>query len=338
MKIEIKNQLRIEAPRKVLVVIERNCTYRNPKYQEAVSMNRSTRNIPSQLCLGKRMDNALLIPTGLLPDILATYPEAEIIDQRSSRPATIPFKATLRPYQAEFVTKAYHGDGGVMVAATGAGKTVSAIALASWLKQRCLILVKSKDLAEQWRDAIRQFTGLEAGLIGGGRSDDGEQFTIALVQTLVKRNPSALDYGLVIADECHNAPASQFYQVITNLNARYKFGLSATPQRRDNPEFMIHAAFRPIVAEVKPEQLDGKVLPVTVYPLRLPFDAVVNDWNCFINALIDDDSRNQRIIQQVGKMKTKNVIILTAQVRHAEILTTIAIQACFSPLLINMDS
>ena len=41
-----------------------------------------------------------------------------------------------------------------MVAATGSGKTVCGIAMASQLNQRTLILVKSKDLATQWREAI----------------------------------------------------------------------------------------------------------------------------------------------------------------------------------------
>ncbi len=220
------------------------------------------------------------------------------------------------------------------MAATGAGKTVSGIALASRLKQRTLILVKSKDLAEQWRESIRRFTGLDAGQIGSGKNTEGEQFTVGLVQTLNKLDLSVLDYGLIIADECHNSPASQFYQVITSINARYKYGLSATPQRRDDMEFMIHAALGPIVAEVMQEQLGDKVLPVEVYPLRCPFQSEVDSWTGFINALVDDDYRNHLLVH-IARKQVKPTIILTAQVRHAETLATLTAEAGLSPLLIH---
>jgi superfamily II DNA or RNA helicase len=339
MKLTLKNHIEItEIDDFEQDLIELLCTHDNPKFAEAQRQGYSTRTIPRQIRLFERIDNGLIIPMGLLPYVedgvfTASY-SPEIIDRRNRHPVTIPFTGQLRGYQERFITGAMDSQGGVLVAATGAGKTVSGIALASRLGQRCLILVKSKDLAEQWKESIQQFTDIDAGLIGGGKNTEDKQFTIGLVQSLVKRDLSKLDYGLVIADECHNAPASQSYQAVNGINARYKYGLSATPQRRDSLEFMIFAALGEICAEIEPGQLEGKVLPVTVQTIEVGFSGEVDCWGGFINALIDDGYRNDYIVR-LAQQQTEPTIILCSQVRHCEILTTLTAEAGLRPLLIH---
>jgi len=320
MKITLSNQIEIQTTQDIEQQIIEQFTSANPKYQDAINFNRSTRGIDQDIYLCDQVGNNLIAPMGLLNYLIQNY-KTEVIDQRTTVETHIPFTGELRPYQEQFVDDAIIAKGGVMVAATGAGKTVSGIALASRIKQRTLILVKSKDLAAQWRDAIKQFTGLDSGLIGGGKSIEGEQFTIGLTQTLSKRDLSDLNYGLVIADECHNLPASQAFSVMNGLNCKYRYGLSATPQRRDNMEFMIHGAIGDVCAEIKQDQLDGKVLPVHVSAIEMPFDADVESWTEFLGVLVDDEQRNQVIIDRAIKAsKAMGTVILCAQVRHCELL------------------
>jgi superfamily II DNA or RNA helicase len=335
MKITLKNQLEItEITHSEQLEIEKLCTHRNPKYDEAVRQGYSTRKIPREINLSSQIDGGLIVPIGLSAKVLQLNFDAAIDDRSNDHPVGIPFTGKLRDYQDRFIVEAIDSLGGVLVAATGAGKTVSGIALAARLGQRCLILVKSQDLANQWRDSIKQFTSLECGLIGGGKNAEGEQFTIGLVQSLVKRDLSILDYGLVIADECHNAPANQFYTVINGINARYKYGLSATPQRRDSLEFMIFAALGEVCSEIEPDQLEGKVTPVGVQVVEISFTDEVDSWQGFINALINDDYRNDFIVR-LAQQRTKPTIILCSQVRHCEILATLAAEAGLKPLLIH---
>ncbi|MDO9139052.1 MAG: DEAD/DEAH box helicase family protein [Methylobacter sp.] len=294
----------------------KRCTYPNPKFFEAQSQGRYTGNIDRQVTLHELTEEGVSVPAGLFNKLIKTA--TPVIDQRHQHPATIPFTGELRPYQQTFVDDALIAQHGVLVAATGSGKTVSAIALAAKLGQRTLILVKSGDLAKQWIEAVRQFTGLECGMIGGGKNTEGEQFTVGLVQTLCKRDLSLLSYGLVIADEAHNCPAAQFFTVINAMNARYKYGLSATPQRRDSLEFMIHAALGDVTATIAASQLAGKVLPVVVSTQIINFDGEPETWGEFINALVDNPARNEFIIALAKQ--TKPVIILCSQVRHCEIL------------------
>lgn len=326
MKITLFNQIKIQTTPDIEQQIIEQFTFANPKYNEAANFGRSTYGIDRTICLVERDVNRpipkLIAPMGLLDYLLQNF-SPEVIDQRMTVSVVIPFTGTLRPYQEHFVDNALFAKGGVMVAATGAGKTVSGIALASRLKQRTLILVKSKDLAEQWREAIRQFTGLESGLIGGGKNTEGEQFTIGLTQTLSKRDVSSLNYGLVIADECHNLPASQAFTVMNGLNCKYRYGLSATPQRRDNLEFMIHGAIGEVCSEIKQDQLQGKVLPVCIKTIQHDFHTEVDSWTEFLNALVDDDSRNLKIIGHAIKAsQSMGTIILCAQVRHCELLAS----------------
>ena len=340
MKITLSNHARIETLQKVVGEIERKCTHPNPAFYEAHRMNRYTGNINREIVLSKwQLDGAVIVPTGMVDQIRREYPAAEIIDRWRTEPASIAFNGRLRPYQQHFVRDARLAGGGVMVAATGAGKTISAINLASQLAQRTLVLVKSKDLAHQWRDAIQQFTGLTAGMIGGGKDTEGEQFTIATVQTLIRRDLSQLHYGMVIADECHNAPADQFYRVVTGLDARYKFGLSATPQRRDSLEFMIHAALGPVVSEIKPEQIGGKVLPVEIEMVELPWDHhPPESWQEFIDTIANDQDRNRTILNYFAYYRIRRdggFIILAQTVNHCEMLAQMAQEAGLDPLLIH---
>ena len=110
------------------------------------------------------MSNGYVIPRG----IKLQYP-AEIQDERHVHSVQFNTNIELRGYQERAVRLAISAGGGVLVAVTGSGKTTMGIELASRLGQRCLILVKSLDLARQWMLAIKQFTGLDCGLIGGGR-------------------------------------------------------------------------------------------------------------------------------------------------------------------------
>lgn len=317
MKIELTSHAKIEAPENILNQIEKRCTYPNPKFADSLKHQRSIRGVPRLIELASRADDgSLIIPVGMVGELFTAG--AVIDDRRNSHPIAIPSTIEPRHYQSRAIQQSIAAGGGVIVAPTGAGKTTMGIEIASRLNQRTLIIVKSKDLAEQWQQAINRFTGLDAGMIGGGKWIEGEQFTIATVQTLIKHEGS-LDYGLILVDECHNTPATQAYSVINRQAARYKFGLSATPQRRDGLEMMIHAALGPIVAEIKQSEVEGAVLPVLVEVLRYPLQGNPETWAEFNRLIADDPYRNQLVVNLAIRSSLKTgTAVLTATIEHAE--------------------
>lgn len=207
--------------------IRETFTFRNPKYDKAQQFGRSTRSIPFSLGLFEDTPDGLAIPRGPPPPDWLN--DCEIQDDCNTRPVQIVTSIESRPYQERVLGRAVNHGGGVIIAPTGAVKTTMGIELAARLGERCLILVKYPSLAKQWQAAIKKFTGLDCGLIGGDKWQEG--------------------------DECHNIPAAQAYRVINRQKAKYRFGLSATLQRRDNLEFMIHAALGAVVAEVKADEV-----------------------------------------------------------------------------------
>ncbi|MGZ8142809.1 MAG: DEAD/DEAH box helicase [Methylosarcina sp.] len=298
-------------------LIKKRLTFNNPKFHEAIKFGRGAYGIERNVKLFEEVGSRLIIPRGVSLGSLGLVPD-KTEDKRHVHPITIKTNIEPRSYQERSVRLAFEAGSGVIVAPTGAGKTTMGIELASRLAQRCLVLVKSLDLARQWQDAIKRFTGLECGLIGDGQWQEGEEFTVATVQTLIKHQKS-LNYGMVSVDECHNVPAEQAYQVINRQAAKYRYGLSATPQRHDNLEMMIHAALGPIVAEIQKEDVGGAVLPVTVSTIEYGFQGNPDSWQEFINQLAENPKRNQLIVSRAIKSsQTIGTAVLTGTVEHSE--------------------
>lgn len=53
-------------------------------------------------------------------------------------------------------------------------------------------------------------------------------------------------YGMLIMDECHHAGSATAIEVLQKVNARYVYGVTATPKRGDNLEKIIHMLLGPI--------------------------------------------------------------------------------------------
>lgn len=54
------------------------------------------------------------------------------------------------------------------------------------------------------------------------------------------------DYGMVIVDECHHVSSLTFENVLKNVKARYVYGLTATPIRKDGNQPIIFMQCGPI--------------------------------------------------------------------------------------------
>lgn len=312
--------------------ITEKLTIENPKFIEALQFGRSTRGIDRTIELFDCQNGVLSIPRGCFMKWVGAD---EVIDQRHTHAVEITSTIEPRTYQERALRLMQSNGGGVLVAPTGSGKTTIGIEIAARLGQRCLIMVKSKDLAEQWRGAIKKFTGLDCGLIGSGKWIEGDQFTVGLVQTLVKHEAS-LDYGMVIIDECHNVPAQQAYDVINRQAARYRFGLSATPQRRDNLEPMIFSSLGSVVAEIEQSEVEGAVLPVDVHLLHYGFRGRAETWPEFINQLADDAVRNGIITTRAIKAsQSVGTAVLTGTIAHAETLYRLVTERGVDALLLH---
>ena len=72
---------------------------------------------------------------------------------------------------------------------------------------------------------------------------------VVMVSSLGKKdkiNQCVKDYGMVIMDECHHAGAQTSEDVLSEVNANYIYGMTATPKRDDGQEQKIFMQLGPI--------------------------------------------------------------------------------------------
>lgn len=187
-------------------------------------------------------------------------------------PVVFPKGPSPRDYQAELFEEVGHlcqqRLSGVVVAMTGWGKTALGFHAAYTMQRKTLVITTKEDIYDQWRLRAEQFLGLHPHEIGEIRGDKceviGTKFCVALIQSMSKEDkyPEWITegFGLVIFDECHRVPATQFSKVAPMFPAVMRLGLSATPKRPDGKEKLLHAHIGPIRATASVEQLVPKVL------------------------------------------------------------------------------
>ena len=74
-------------------------------------------------------------------------------------------------------------------------------------------------------------------------------------------------------DECHHIAASS-YDLVNNLNARYKLGLTATPERKDGLSHLMTDYLGDFCFQLTSAPNDKDILPV---------DIIMRDCDAFVD-------------------------------------------------------
>jgi superfamily II DNA or RNA helicase len=309
------------------VVIAAN-TYPNPKYFSARQQGRYTGNIPDCIYSYQETKDGLILPRGYLGELLNQFPAllGTMSDRRVTAPVAIPALQgiTLRDYQQQAVKGASRYEQGIIQAVTGSGKTIMGLQLIHQRGQRSLIMVHTNELAKQWAAEIEKILGITSGMIGSGKWIEGEHITICMVQTL-SRNPErtaelAAGYGLVLVDEAHHVPAETFARVIGQMPCKYRYGLTATPERRDGLHVLIHRAIGRTIAEVSADHVEdvGGIVPAEVTVIHTGFSPDCDSWQDYVSQLVSSDTRNAQIAQIATKASQQApTLVLVDRIEHA---------------------
>jgi len=213
--------------------------------------------------------------TGIcVPRFYAEERVGKPVEDKRPRPARIDvkFQGRLRTStrQVEAFDRAIEAGHGVLSLPCGYGKTTVALAIASKLGYRTMIIVHKQFLADQWRERINQFVpGASVGVIQQEKLEVECDFAIAMLQSLSLKEYSFSDFesfGTVIVDEAHHVCAKVFSQALFKMCPRHIYGLSATPERRDGLTKILHWFMGPTFFAVERKNQDG----VEVFPT--PFE------------------------------------------------------------------
>lgn len=311
MKIRVSNHIVISDPIPAIkAYCDKNLVLDNPDYYKKERMGLFTGKTLKTLWLFEVMGDELWLPFGCLQDIWKIHPVAadytpEIVAKRAVEYES---RINLYPYQENAVNEAIRAKNGILVMPCGSGKTQCGLEIISRIGGRALWLTHTQDLLNQSKARAESVLGQGGyGTITAGKVNIGSHITFATVQTMAKLNLSQYRdvWDVIIVDEaqhCAGSPTrvTQFYKVISQLSARYKIGLTATPKRADGLQAAMFALLGRKIHEVTREEVAHTTCPVKViakltdwmpdYDAVLMGDGMI-DYNKVIDNMIHDDER-----------------------------------------------
>lgn len=317
-------------------------TFANPDYYKKQAMGRWTGNTPEQVVLFEKDGNDLILPFGMLSEIFKMRSRFREIKNEIGERSAVDFRSriSLYEYQQTALNDAVRYRNGIIVAPCGAGKTMIGLQIAAEIGLRTLWLTHTQDLLNQSMERAKQVFDLDAddiGTITAGKVNLGKVITFATVQTACKINLEKYknEFGCVIVDECHRVSGTptkitMFSRVLSQICARYKFGLTATPKRSDGLTKCMFALIGEKIAEIEKSAVET-TCPIQVefvkteyqpnYANILNYDGTIN-FADYISDVAQDEDRN-KLIADVVSQKSGTILILTDRVSHEKELARI---------------
>jgi superfamily II DNA or RNA helicase len=213
--------------------------------------------------------------------------------------------------------------------------------------KKALWICHTGDLLRQAEhDFKKLFPNVKIGLTTEGELNIGEDVTISTVQTLVKIDPELYknEFETVVIDECVHCTSTptqmkMFGSVISQIKARYKFGLTATPNRPDGMDKTMYAY---IGCNRKGEFKQMYTVPrsavktITAEHVKVELNSGFDDWqmykivnragmieyNKLMSGLVESEERTNKIIENILKChkEGRKQVVLSHRIEHCEII------------------
>lgn len=337
--------------------IRRLAAVSNPSFFKNSAMGLSNFNNPRYIYMGHDDSDYICVPRGIIQEIKQCAEDANIKysinDERcQGRKINVEFKGELREEQSKAVDSLIGHDTGIISAATAFGKTVVCSNIIAKRGVNTLILLESTALIEQWQETFDRFLEIDeelptystptgrvktrnshVGLIHGAKDTSTGIIDIAMVGSLKKKgefHKRLKDYGMVIVDECHHSASDTMSEILMEINARYVYGVTATPFRGDGLQKINSMLLGPIRFQyTAKERAESQDIEYRVVPR---FTRVVNPHGFERNHINDDyevlrnsSIRNSQICDDIRKciVDGRTPIVLSRYKEHAEFIYSV---------------
>ena len=360
-----------ELSAKAINYLKRLAAFKNPEFYAKLGMRLHVYNLPRIISCSEITDDYLIVPRGCeesaIDFIRENNVDVEIQDKTNpGLPISVEFNGQLYPEQEQAIEELARHSCGTLYATTAFGKTVTAAAIIARKKVNTLILVHTKALLDQWRKRLSEYLITyfrpEEQPKGRGRRKKFQQFgalsstentlngkiDIAILQSCINDNevkPFVREYGMVIVDECHHAPAVNFERILREVNTRHAYGLTATPIRKDGHQPIIFMQCGEIrytsdsKAQLVRQSFRRLLIPRFTSHRNLNADG--SNYAQILDELIENESRNKLMLDDVAAnlAEGRTPIILTARTAHVDILTEQCRKICPNVIrLVGNDS
>lgn len=338
MKVTIGRNIRVyDCSPELYWWIQDNLIIINPTYATLMRLGKEDeivrRHISKdmKLYIDSGFGQDVILPFGVLyavwPFIKDCY-ELKFNDNGQVIDQNMKISMPLYDYQEEAAKKMLSIKSGVLQASAGSGKTLIGIEVIKRIGHNALWLCGKTDLLNQTIERIHKlYPNLPVGKITDGEIKMvNNGITVSTVQTLVNVDSDVYKdaFDVVVVDECHacvSTPTNlkMFGKVVERIAARYKFGLTATPNRSDTMIKCMYAIlgctpngeFAPIhiIEKDKTNTLTAKHIRVD---LDTPFsydsldESGMLDYNGLVEFLGRNQDRNLAIVNNVIKVMDKH--------------------------------
>ncbi|MBK7823814.1 DEAD/DEAH box helicase family protein [Nannocystis sp.] len=249
-----------------------------------------------------RAPAAVLLTQAWIEDYSARAPEAQRLAWDPPPPRPEPHAIQRRALAALASTREAGHVRGLVVLATGLGKTLLAALDALQMGARRVLFVAHR--AEILEQARRAFAWVlpdrSAGRFMGGVRETAAELVFASVQTLGRpeqlRQWAADHFDLIVIDEFHHAAALGYRRVLTYFQPQFMLGLTATPERSDGAELLTlcddNLVFR---ADLTEAIAAGRLVPFAYHGLKDSVDYKAIPW---LSGRFDPEALSQALATQ----------------------------------------
>lgn len=339
MQVVIGSEIRVKGADKTLQEwCRENLILPNPEYANRKRRGLWTGNTPRHIWLYWVDGSDLILPVGTGREIRRMIPEGcgYKLDLADNGLLEYTGEIPLYDYQEAAVKEMVLHSCGILQSPCGSGKTQMGIALAARLSRKTLWVTHTQDLLEQsYSRAAQYFPEDMLGKITAGKVHIGSHMTFATVQTLCKLDLPQYRYAwdMVIVDECHRlagtpAQVTMFYKVMSQLAARFKYGLSATVHRSDGLIRCTTAIVGPVIYQVPDDAVAKKTMKVRIIQRDtgikagrscLDTDGTL-EYGKLIPYLTENRERNQTIVKDLVNNAGRYNLILSDRLGHLKTL------------------
>ena len=332
--------------------IKRLAAFKNPDFYRAQAMRLPIYDKPRIICTADIGENYIAIPRGCEDALCNLLDEAGVsyaIEDKTNSGEIIPvtFNGELREEQRPAADALLEQNTGVLSATTAFGKTVIASYIIGQRKTNTLILVHTQALMTQWKKSLESFLKFDiippeekkgrgrrkvwspVGVLGAGKDTVHGIVDVAVMQSLVggdEVKENVRNYGMIIVDECHHVSAVNFETILKYANAKYVYGLTATPTRQDGHHPIIFMQCGAIRYRVDArEQAEKRSFEHYLVPrftnTRYPGEGKPSITDIY-KKLSKNELRNNMIVSDVVEAlkNGRNPIVLTERREHASLL------------------